>query len=506
MKRITFALLISTCWLVLSAQSGFNNKYDLSLPATTFRNLMLDGDTLVLFGIGIQPNPTQQGIIFAKMDTLGNLAQTKIILNDSSKPFTVGLNYSIAKTLDDTGYAIVGESSPFSGILIKLNKNGDLLLYKEYIDSSVLVVFQRKVIELKNGFFLSGHKQKSDFSIDIYVARTDKSGNKLWEKSYGQPGVNDRLGAFIQINDNEFVIGGSRQSPQNTPIPERWARAWLFAIDSLGEVLWEFEESENLVDAGVVGLNPTPDGGWIYCSGKTEIFSANDWGSRCQIVRRDSNFNLLWMRIISPTSYSVNSMVDMKPTPDGDWVAIGRWSVTPAPGDYGYRGGSITRITTDGDTLWNRHFTAWPDNPDGSRNFLGGVVVLSSGSVVAAGYTERFAPVSVNYQGWVIKIDKDGCVDTLCITSSAPVPVEEKVEVAVYPNPASDEVTFDASGRQGEVSIQVYDHSGVRVWDCSNARGVARWRPAGVAQGFYFYRITDRNNLPIKAGTIVLAR
>ncbi|MBX2889610.1 MAG: T9SS type A sorting domain-containing protein [Saprospiraceae bacterium] len=167
---------------------------------------------------------------------------------------------------------------------------------------------------------------------------------------------------------------------------------------------------------------------------------------------------------------------------------------------------TFRNLVLDGDTLWNRHFTAWPDSPDGTRNFLGGVVVLPSGSVVAAGYTERFAPVSVNYQGWVIKIDKDGCVDTLCITSSAPVPVEEKVEVVVYPNPASDEVTFDASGRQGEVSIQVYDHSGVRVWGCNKIRDMVKWRPTSIAQGFYFYRIADRNNLPIKAGTIVLTR
>lgn len=389
---------------------------------------------------------------------------------------------------------------------MKLNKEGDLILYQEQTDSAILVVFQRNVIEVKNGFFLSGHKQKSDFSIDIYVARTDKSGNKLWEKSYGQPGIQDFQGSLVKISDNEFVIGGSHQSPQNTPIPQRWARAWLFAIDSLGEVLWEFEESENLVDAGVVGLNPTPDGGWLYCSGKTEIFSANDWGSRCQIVRRDSNFNLLWTRILSETSYSTNSMVDMKPTPDGDWVAIGRWSTPIIPGQSNYLGGSVHRLNDSGDTLWSKLFTAFPASPNGSENYLGGLAVLPSGSIVAAGYTRRFAPPTTQYFGWVIKVTADGCVDTLCITSSAPVPVEEEVEVAVYPNPANEEVIFDASGRQGEVSIQVYDHSGARVWDCSNARGVVRWRPTGIAQGFYFYRIADHNNLPIQAGTIVLAR
>lgn len=229
MKKIAFALLISTSWLVSSAQSGFNKKYDLSLPATLFRNLVLDSDTLVLFGIGIQPNPTQQGIVFAKMDTLGNVHQSKIILDDSGDSYTADLNYSIIKSSDNLGYVIVGEpKSVYAGFLMKIDKNGNMISYKEQIDSTILVVFQRKVIELNDGFLIAGHKYVLDGTANIFLMKTDKSGNKLWEKSYGHPSVNDRLGAFIKISDNEFVIGSSHQSPQNTPILQKWARSWIF--------------------------------------------------------------------------------------------------------------------------------------------------------------------------------------------------------------------------------------------------------------------------------------
>ncbi|MBX2889611.1 MAG: T9SS type A sorting domain-containing protein [Saprospiraceae bacterium] len=457
-------------------------------------NITLVEDTLILYGVGVDTPSLQQGITFVKLDTFGNILDFKFLTDSLGDKYILELRYQIIRT-SDGGYAMVGNLHERNwGFLLKTNWQGDMLFFKEYPDPLVKNIHQRNILEINEGFLIGGFKQKSDFTNDIFILKTDKSGNKLWEKSYGQPGIQDFQGSLVKISDNEFIIGGSHQSPQNTPISQKWARAWLFAIDSLGEVLWEFEESENYVDAGVAGLNPAPDGGWIYCSGKTEIFSANDWGSRCQIVRRDSNFNLLWTRILSETSYSTNSMVDMKPMPDGTWAAVGRWSTPIVPGQSNYLGGSVHRLNDSGDTLWSKLFTAFPVSPNGSENYLGGLVVLPSGSIVAAGYTRRFAPPTTQYYGWVIKVNLDGCIDTLCVTSSASVPVKEEVEVVVYPNPASDEVTFDLQSFKGEENVQILvsNTSGQVVWSyigTADNRNMVNWATTDLKSGIFFFRV-----------------
>jgi hypothetical protein len=271
----------------------------------------------------------------------------------------------------------------------------------------------------------------------------------------------------------------------------------------MGELLWDFE-GENHTDAGVVGLNPTPDGGWIYCSGKTEIFSANDWGSRCQIIRRDSNFNLLWTRILSETSYSTNSMVDMKPIPDGTWAAVGRWSTPIISGQSNYLGGSVHRLNDSGDTLWSKLFTAFPASPNGSENYLGGLVVLPSGSIVAAGYTRRFAPPTTQYYGWVIKVTADGCIDTLCITNSVPEAWEEKEgEARIFPNPTTGVVQWEGMENE-EVTLRVHDGLGRLCLQQTTSE--SRADLSGLPEGMYFVSLLGEKGQIFASKPIILLK
>jgi Secretion system C-terminal sorting domain len=477
----------------LLAQVGFNIRYSSQVPSAVFYNLLLDGDSLVVYGVGID---SQQYILTGKVDTLGSFSWHRKIRDSPGNNYTSNLNYDIIKGTNGN-YFIVGENGAKRAFVCEISFEGNVLSLHKYFDPNILVVFLPNIIETNTGYLISGHKQKTDYSADIFIAKIDSNGGKIWEKSYGLPGVEDISWELYSFSSDKFIVTGSHSNSDNTPLSQWWAQSWIFAIDSLGNKLWEFEGPVN-EEINAIGIQPTPSGGWIYGSGTFELLPNNDWGSTTKVVCRDSAMNLLWETPISPTTYSTNKIEDIKLSPDGNYVVIGRWTTHQIPGMVNYRGGSITKITPNGAILWNHIFSAYPNQIAGSRNFLGGVEVLPSGSIVAAGYSERFHPSYVAPQGWIIKISPDGCVvDTLCITSSATEWASQQLDLKVYPNPAQDNVTFEFLEDAGPgIDIVVFDVLGNLVWEY-HGEGPEKqivWDLSSVPAGIYFYVIKGNAN------------
>jgi hypothetical protein len=190
---------------------------------------------------------------------------------------------------------------------------------------------------------------------------------------------------------------------------------------------------------------------------------------------------------------TVNRIVDIKPTPDGNWVAVGQWATPhPPPPEFGpnYLGGSTFKFTSDGDSLWARLDTAFWHPDCGSENYLGGVAVLPSGSIIAAGYanTNCYPPTTRSW-GWVLKISKDGCVDTLCITTSLE-PEPALPEVIVYPNPTKGLVYVNGCD---ECEIEVFDLLGRLVQ--KRAYYDVPLDLSFLADGTYFLKMKDKDEI-----------
>ncbi|MBV6442713.1 MAG: T9SS C-terminal target domain-containing protein [Haliscomenobacteraceae bacterium CHB4] len=430
-------------------QTGFNKTYGLEpdLIGSTFMNILLDHDTIVLFGSAYPSNPPIiQGLLFVKMDTLGNVLLQKFYPDPDLDKYAAAPNYEIIKT-SDGGYALTGETLiGREGVLVKLSHEGDIEFYKKY--PPALTSSYRKVLELENGYLIAGYLQMQDYNIEIFVMKTDKQGNMIWQKTYGEANTIDIMGSIITKDGNHFIIGASKATDPNIPITSAWGRSHIIVIDSLGNVIDDWLGETNK-ETGIVGLNKLPDG-WLYATRTYEVLNPWEWGSYCKIVRRDDNYNLVWEKIVSTTAYYVNVMVDIKPTPDGNWIAAGEW-VTPSPSfppnpDDQYLPAFTYKFTTDGDSLWSRQDTIFWHTADtvcSSPVKTGGVAVLPSGSIITAGYTDRYCTAPVRSFGWVIKMSKDGCMDTLCVTTSLNILPNLKNNITVYPNPTSGIVYMD---------------------------------------------------------------
>lgn len=483
-----------------TAQLGFNKTYAFEqeqITGSAFENVLLDNDTLVLFGTCYPPvTPSgQQALLFVKMDTLGNVLMHKCHLDPDAPldEYAAAPNYGIIKT-SDGGYALVGSNiGSVNGLLIKLSYDGDIEFYNKFDSETERQI--RKILQLKDGYFLSGLNQLQNYDIQVFLMKVDKQGNFLWEKTYGQPGITEAPASLIKIDDNHFAIGAGKAKIAPSPpynSGNTWTKAWLLEVDSLGNVINSTESQYN-VQTGLGGLKKMPDG-WLYTSAKFEINNNQfEWGTRGTIVRTGEDINdLHWERIVGTTSTYVNGMVDIKPSPDGNWVAVGQWATPhPPPPMFGpnYVGGSTFKFTSDGDSLWARLDTAFWHPDCGSENYLGGVAVLPSGSIIAAGYANSncFPPTPRSY-GWILKISTDGCIDTLCsmANSQNPQPVKE---IKIFPNPTTGLMNIENSNHY---EAEVYDLFGRQVYRAAglNSQIDITFLPDGV----YILKIFDKEN------------
>ena len=146
----------------LFAQDGFNRRYPNGTQSSVFYNLIIDADTIILFGIGVD---TQQVVTLVKLDTTGNLIQFQTIKDAPGSPFYANLNYSIVQ-LSNGNYSFVGEvGDAQTTFWMETNKKFEVVAFKKYTDPSILVAFQKKLIETNSGFLMGGDKQKNDLLL-----------------------------------------------------------------------------------------------------------------------------------------------------------------------------------------------------------------------------------------------------------------------------------------------------------------------------------------------------
>jgi hypothetical protein len=235
------------------------------------------------------------------------------------------------------------------------------------------------------------------------------------------------------------------------------------------------------------------------------------------MVCRDQDFNLIWERVISPTSWDSNGNYDLVLGPDGNWVAAARWVLPSAPlpgstdSEYRWNAASLYKISPEGDSIWSRTDTMPVGNQTYNHEY-GAIVVLPSGSTIAVGSFEQATPTPGDKSwAWVVKVDKDGCLEELCsFTSVQDLEKRKPVALSVAPNPASDYVIFEFSQPIPENGVlRVFDIAGRLVWEDLIQKGTGQfiWQaPDATKPGTYFYRFQSNSNSIFRNGKIVLVK
>lgn len=495
--RLLVILLITFNVVSLKAQNGFIQTYALYEDyGLSFCNILLVEDTLVVFGSLANPDFPQWGLFFAKLDTLGEILEYSTHYDTTGHTYVFEQGAKMINT-NDGGYALVGSNFTNSApVLFKLNGNGNIEFVKEYPDNTTWTKRHTDIIEIGNGYISIGTKQQmADGLANAFAMRTDKQGNKIWEINYGEVGLYEKFSGIRKINENEILLTGysSNTSEQIDTYHDLWSKGLALKIDTLGNILWAWESPQvytaNTSAPALSRIYPTNDGNWVSEGTYTTIdtiFGEEYVIVQSEIVKRDTNFNVIWRTVFGEPTTPYNNFTDIVQTPDEGWVAVGTYSIILDYNTYeGYHTGMIAKVNAAGDSLWSRVDTIFSP-AYGSQPTLSGVVALPSGSIIACGQVNRYTPEPSKSFGWLIKVDKDGCIEPGCnpTTGLNLTPVIDDFEI--FPNPTTGFISIKG---EGEFDVGVYGVEGRNYLGVKNIADKTELDLRKLKKGIYFLQI-----------------
>lgn len=254
---------------------------------------------------------------------------------------------SIVQQTSDGGYIILSDSSSFGtdGLDIYLTKTdgaGNVLWQNNYghskLDSGDSVLQTGD-----GGYIIIGDTiSTGSNSLDVYLVKTDSIGNVLWEKTYGDIGI-DSGNSVKQTIDGGYIIAGETNSFGGGDYD-----VYLIKTDGEGNSLWEktFGGSKN--DHGN-SMQLTSDGGYII-AGCASSFGSGD--SDIYMLKTDASGDIFWENTYGGNKGDHSHGQAVQQTKEGEYIIVG------TSASYGSGENDIYLVKTDasGKMLWEKTF------------------------------------------------------------------------------------------------------------------------------------------------------
>jgi hypothetical protein len=220
----------------------------------------------------------------------------------------------------------------------------------------------------EGGYILVGNTATRGEGSDLWLIRTDQSGNPLWSRILG--GSGEDVGYFVkETNDGGFIITGSAKS-----FGMGEERLWLIKTDGNGSRSWDktFGGFVSSTGDGGWSVSEARDGGYIV-AGYTK--SQGNGGKDLWLLKTDDQGNKIW-------DYTYGGMRDdvgisVLQGRDGGYIAAGRTA------SFGKGGDDIWLLKTD-----SRGIETWNVTFGGSKDDAGFQVVELMDGYALVGRTE----------------------------------------------------------------------------------------------------------------------
>jgi len=299
----SFHKIASPGWMRTFGGAEVDRGY--SVQQTSDGGYIITGET---FSYGAGSND----VWLIKTDANGNKVWDKTFGGEYSDA-----GQSVQQTTDG-GYIITGKKSRYGNMadvwLIKTDSNGNRQWDKTFW--GVSGDYGRSVRQTSDGgYIITGETYSygpQPYS-NVLLIKTDAAGNTVWGKAFGRGGEYDDVGYSVQqTSDGGYIITGY------TAIRRVFmSDVWLIKTDSSGNKQWDKTFGRMPWDAGY-SVQQTSDGGYII-AGDTASYLTNI--SDVWLIKTDSSGNRQWDKTLGGTEWDVGYSVQQ--TSDGDYVITG---------------------------------------------------------------------------------------------------------------------------------------------------------------------------------------
>ena len=364
--------------------------------------------------------------------------------------------YSVRQT-SDGGYIIAGlTNSTGAGLrdvlLIKTNSTGVLQWSKTY--GGAADDEARSVEETADGgFIVSGFTQSYGSGYQMYLIKTNSTGNVTWSKTFGGGGL--ELGYSVkQTSDGGYVLLGYSDSYGSGLYD-----VLLLKLSAIGSITWSKTYGGTADDYGLC-IHITTDGGYII-SGRTSSYGAG--AGDYYLIKTDVNGVHQWSKAYGGTA--VDQAGNVRQTADGGYILTGYTMSFGA----GIREAYLVKTEATGASGCNE-FTATTQTTSATvANSTGATEGLGLSAVSPVTATRRVKPV----------------VTTSCSSSACTLTIASFAQTNVTCNGSTNGTSSISS--TGGVGTLTYN------WTPGNPIGDGTASVTNLSAGTYSCTVTDAN-------------
>lgn len=178
-----------------------------------------------------------QDIYLTKTDALGKVIWSKTYgTTDDETGWKV-------KQTSDSGYVVVGATSSKKGdgFLFKTDVNGNMKWGHKFNSDSAEEVYNVIESRIDGSFYITGFMKTDSFGTDAFLAKYKPSGNFAWQRKFGAAGneegyslveeINGNIGVVGVVVDDTITFGGNGGSPGDEDI-------FIARFDPNGNKIW----------------------------------------------------------------------------------------------------------------------------------------------------------------------------------------------------------------------------------------------------------------------------
>lgn len=233
------------------------------------------------------------------------------------------------------------------------------------------------------GYIIVGYQQ-SGYRTSMYVVKTDASGNKVWDKTYGgtNPDGYDNAYAYsiATVFDGGYVIAGTRAS-----------HITIMRLSSTGDSVW----SKDYNDAGDGNANAiirTSDNGYAVTG---QIYSQPAGRTGIFLMKIDATGAMAWQTIHGGAQFDDASSV--RAATDGGFYVVGSYGVVDASDVY------LLKTDANGVKVWDRKYPGIHSPSD--YDYATDVRTTADGGLIITGHR---AVTTTRYDTDVFLLKTDG--------------------------------------------------------------------------------------------------
>ncbi|MGB8217186.1 MAG: hypothetical protein WCE94_07785 [Candidatus Methanoperedens sp.] len=312
-----------------------------------------------------------------------------------------------ARQTSDGGYVVAGQTNSYGGKdqvwVFKTDGSGNQQWSKTFggnygdLANSVQQTSD-------GGYIIAAYSSSCTDSVkgSAWIIKTDNNGNQQWSKRFGGCGF-DRADSLLQTSDGGYIFAGSTDS---TETGAKGRTPWIVKIDSNGK--WQWQQLESL-GYEFTSIKQASDGGFIL-SGTLVPRGSYD---KAWLYKTDSNGNKQWSKTFGSGGIFKGTSVQL--TSDGGYAlsAVVNPNAETTEDGVVYAGRSdslLIKTNATGEKQWNLKL-----GKDGFDDIYS-LQQTTDGGYILAGATDSYA---VGWQdAWLVKVSNEITPVTLTVTAS----------------------------------------------------------------------------------------